>query len=259
MNLPEIYRVSSTSLVHAHAHNDYEKDRPLADALNYGFCSIEVDICCFIGKLFVAHSIFEFCKRKDLEKHYLKPLRALIQQNNGTIFSDNQQLFMLIDIKAVFSKYVYRKLKKILAKYADILTSFENGIEHRKPVVVVLSGKSPLYLLEKEKVRYAGCDGRMEHLDSDYPPSLMPLISENWNSIFEWDGEEAFSAAERQKLVDFCIKAHSRGRKVRFWAIPDKKETQKQIWRELLNAGVDLINTDDLEALSSFLLDYNPA
>jgi hypothetical protein len=37
---------------------------------------------------------------------------------------------------------------------------------------------------------------------------------------------------------------------VRFWGAPDKPE----MWRELLKADVDLINTDKLSELRSFLM-----
>ena len=38
-----------------HAHNDYEHERPLFDALDNGFCSIEVDIFLVGGKFLVGH------------------------------------------------------------------------------------------------------------------------------------------------------------------------------------------------------------
>src|SRR4051794_1044740 len=38
-----------------HAHNDYMHARPLRDALDNGFCSIEADIFLVDGKLLVAH------------------------------------------------------------------------------------------------------------------------------------------------------------------------------------------------------------
>ena len=44
-----------TPLVHAHAHNDYEHKRPLFDALEQGFCSVEADVWLVEGKLLVAH------------------------------------------------------------------------------------------------------------------------------------------------------------------------------------------------------------
>jgi hypothetical protein len=44
-------------LVNAHAHNDYEHDRPLFDALDHGFCSVEADIHLVDGQLLVAHNL----------------------------------------------------------------------------------------------------------------------------------------------------------------------------------------------------------
>ncbi len=42
-------------LPQAHAHNDYEHERPLLDALSHGFCSVEADIYLVDGALLVAH------------------------------------------------------------------------------------------------------------------------------------------------------------------------------------------------------------
>ena len=54
---------------------------------------------------------------------------------------------------------------------------------------------------------------------------------------------------ERARLKEYVANAHSTGRKIRFWAAPD----QPAAWKELAQAGVDLINTDDLTGLSAFL------
>jgi glycerophosphoryl diester phosphodiesterase len=59
-----------------------------------------------------------------------------------------------------------------------------------------------------------------------------------------------FPEAERRKLREIVAKAHAQGRKVRFWAAPDRKA----VWQALLDAGVDLINTDDLAGLREFLV-----
>ena len=48
-------------------------------------------------------------------------------------------------------------------------------------------------------------------------------------------------------------KAHLEGRRIRFWATPEKKS----VWTELVDSGVDLINTDDLKGLSKFIRDYS--
>ena len=54
---------------------------------------------------------------------------------------------------------------------------------------------------------------------------------------------------EKRKLCDFVIMAHRLGTKVRLWASPEKKV----VWDELLKCGVDLINTDHLVTLRTYL------
>ncbi len=60
----------------------------------------------------------------------------------------------------------------------------------------------------------------------------------------------AMPEAEQKKLRDYVKTAHTHGRLVRFWATPEKQV----VWTELADAGVDLIGTDDLPGLRSFLL-----
>src|SRR5712672_4165891 len=62
-------------LVRAHAHNDYEHQRPLFDALEHGFCSVEADIYLVDGKLLVAHDRSKVKPERTLEALYLDPLR----------------------------------------------------------------------------------------------------------------------------------------------------------------------------------------
>jgi hypothetical protein len=56
-------------------------------------------------------------------------------------------------------------------------------------------------------------------------------------------------AGEREKLSAIVKKCHEQGRRLRFWATPENST----LWAELQNAGVDLIGTDDLEALQKHL------
>lgn len=42
-------------LTRAHSHNDYLHDRPLFDALDQGFCSVEADVFYLEGQFLVAH------------------------------------------------------------------------------------------------------------------------------------------------------------------------------------------------------------
>jgi glycerophosphoryl diester phosphodiesterase len=109
--------------------------------------------------------------------------------------------------------------------------------------------------MESQKLRYAACDGRLTDLQSDAPADLIPLISDNWTKHFTWKGIGPMPAEERLKLRQIVEAAHRKGRRVRFWATPDNASVAREaLWRELVLAGVDLINTDDLKGLQHFLL-----
>ena len=57
-----------TPLPQAHAHNDYEHERPLLDALEQGFTSIEADVWLVDGELRVAHDSWEVADAPTLEE-----------------------------------------------------------------------------------------------------------------------------------------------------------------------------------------------
>jgi hypothetical protein len=115
---------------------------------------------------------------------------------------------------------------------------------------VVISGNRPIKYIKSQTTRYAGIDGRLADLKSDAPVHLVPMISDNWTLHFAWRGEGMMPQAERDRLQSMVEQAHQRGRVVRFWATAESAP----LWHELLNAGVDLINTDKLAALRDFLL-----
>jgi len=235
-------------LTQAHAHNDYVHKRPLLDALDHGFTSVEADIFLVDGELLVAHSKREIKPERTLEKLYLAPLRERAKAHNGSIYGDGKPFHLLIDLKSD-GETTYAALAKLLAQYADIVSSVHDGKLTEKAVNVSISGARPIETITNESLRYAGIDGRMSDLDSDVPAHLMPLISDSWFSHFRWGGRGEMPAAEREKLRFAVEKAHAHGRKVRFWAAPDRPEA----WAELQAAGVDMINTDRLAELEKFL------
>lgn len=239
-------------LAHAHAHNDYEHQRPLLDALVHGFCSVEADVFLVDGRLLVGHTQADLKPDRTLENLYLEPLRQRAKAHGGRVFSNGPTFYLLVDVKTA-ADATYRALDRVLAGYADILTVSRAGKVERKAVTVVLSGNRAQKLVEAQHERYLGIDGRLTDLDSKLPADLLPWISDRWGAQFRWNGEGAMPAEERDKLRDMVQKAHARGRLIRFWATPEKTA----VWQELRSAGVDLINTDRLADLQSFLL-QNP-
>ena len=247
-----------TPLLRAHAHNDYEHDRPLYDALDHGFTSVEADIHLADGDLYVAHDSDEITPNRTLRSLYLEPLNRRIAQNAGRVYPNGPQFTLFIDIKTE-AVATYKVLSKMLAEYESIFTTFDSNGRTDKAVVAIVSGNRHASLMESEAIRYAGCDGRLEDLESDAPATLIPIISDNWTKHFSFNGTGSMSAKERQKLRKIVETAHKKGQRVRFWATPDRPSPARQtLWRELLSNGVDLLNTDDLKGLQQFLLQHTP-
>ena len=245
-------------LLRAHAHNDYEHDRPLYDALDHGFTSVEADIHLVNGRLYVAHDSHEITPSRTLRSLYLEPLSRRIAQNAGRVYPNGPQFTLFIDIKSE-AVATYKVLSKMLAEYESIFTIFDSNGRTDRAVVAIVSGNRPRRLMQSEAIRYAGCDGRLEDLESNTPATLIPVISDNWTKHFSYNGTGLMSVKERQKLRRIVETAHKKGQRVRFWATPDRPSQARQtLWRELLSNGVDLLNTDDLSGLQHFLLQYTP-
>jgi glycerophosphoryl diester phosphodiesterase len=234
-------------LLRAHAHNDYLHQRPLFDALAHGFWSVEADVWLTNGQLLVAHDLDKVTPERTLEKLYLAPLGEFSRTNAVTLKRAGP-FTLMIDIKSDATN-TWLALREQLARYTNILTRFDRTGVNLNKVTVIISGNRAIRLIGSEELRFASIDGRLPDLDVNPAISLMYLVSDNWTKHFKWDGRGNIPDAERRRLRDIVSKAHAQGRRIRFWALPDAAPA----WQELHDAGVDLINTDRLEELESFL------
>ncbi|MER6349874.1 phosphatidylinositol-specific phospholipase C/glycerophosphodiester phosphodiesterase family protein [Streptomyces sp. NPDC001595] len=239
----------------AHAHNDYEHPRPLLDALDHRFGSVEADVFLVGDQLLVAHDPQDLDPARTLEALYLDPLAARVRANGGSVYRGHRgSLQLLVDLKTEGSS-AYRELDRRLRRHRHLFTACSHGRVHPGPVTAVISGdRAARAPMEAQTVRHAFYDGRLADLGGPAPASLIPLISDNWTLQFTWRGAGDFPAAERQKLHTIVSAAHARGQRVRFWATPDQPGPERDaVWTELLAAGVDHLNTDDLAGLEAFL------
>lgn len=241
-------------LTNVHAHNDYEHTRPLLDALDHGFCSVEADVHLVNGELLVAHSRSQVKPGRTLQSLYLNPLRQRVLQNGGHVYPNGPEFTLLIDIKGDW-RTTYPVLRAIFQDYTNILTSFDADGKHTRAITAILTGNRSTEMFKGEALRYAAMDGDLPDLDSNEPATLIPWISSHWTVHFKWRGTGAIPESEKKKLLDIVARAHQQGRRVRFWGAPD----QPAFWRELMNDGVDLLNTDDLAGMEKFLNAQAPA
>jgi hypothetical protein len=258
------------SLRRAHAHNDYEHTRPLLDALDAGFTSVEADV--YVAPLpagtpgalagatglYVAHDPQDIRPENTLAALYLEPLKARIAENDGCVQEDCAPFYLLIDAKTE-GETTYAAVEAELAKYDALFVKYINGGLREGPVMATLSGNRPKATMAAATSRYTFYDGRFADLDSNDPVTLIPLISDSWTSQFGWDGTGEMPATQKAKLAEAIAKIHAKGQRLRLYAVPDAAGPDREnLWRELLAAGQDHINTDDLEGLRTFLLANDP-
>jgi len=246
-------------LPQAHSHNDYEHTRPLRDALDQGFTSVEADIYLVDGQLLVAHDLADTRPDRTLESLYLEPLRERVLANHGVgVYRQRMEFQLLIDVKGDANS-TYAALEKRLhdPRYSFLFSVYAFGHVKKRAVTAVISGGRPKDVMLGQKFRLAFYDGRIKDqndLGIGSDPRVTPLVSDSWTGLFTWTGDGPFPAEERAKLHDLVKRAHAAGQRVRFWATPDAAGPGRDaLWKELVAAGVDHLNTDDLPGLANFL------
>jgi len=231
-------------LPNAHAHNDYLHPRPLLDALDQGFCSVEADVFPVDGDLLVAHTRPEIRPSNTLKRLYLDPLAARIRANRGWVHTRGQRFQVLIDFKTEGEICLGTLLRQLRAYPELVGTWAQPG-----PVSFVISGARPMALLEKLDGFPVSIDGRPSDLGKGVSARAMPLVSDSWWNHFKWTGNDPMPEPEKAKLRALVQQVHGEGKTIRFWASPDRPE----VWNELRSAGADWINTDRLADLREFL------
>jgi len=232
-----------------HAHNDYNHERPLIDALEQGYTSIEVDVFPINGKLYVAHDPPEdLSQYATIEEMYLKPLANYLEAQGGKLYSDDTtRLILMVDVKRDGPE-AYRILRELLVDYQDIIWHKAHDAYTDGPVRVILSGNRPYESVLQDEEMYIGLDGRPDDLGKGYSSLVMPVISQNFRIALSWNGQDRLSRHDFLPVHNMTQQAHAEGKIVRLWASPE----DESVWDLALEAGVDLINTDQLERLRKY-------
>lgn len=237
-------------LTRGHSHNDYQQTRPLLDALDRGYMSVEADVFLVDGELLVAHDRKDCRKERTLRAMYLEPL-AERAARGGKVYAGvpgkTLPVALLIDIKTD-GEAAYAEISRELAEFPSAFTSCDGGVVVERAVTVVISGDIPRATMTAQRERRAFVDGRAPDLDGPReaaaPPSLVPVVSLPWTPRFAWIGLGPMPTAQRTQLRGLVAEAHARGYRIRFWGTPNLKE----FWETLLAEGVDVIGVDDLPA-----------
>ncbi|MCE1178506.1 MAG: hypothetical protein LWW86_05675 [Micrococcales bacterium] len=237
-------------LLEGHARNDHQRARPLLDALAHGFTSVGIDVWSVGGTLLLGSDWPDRGRRLDVE--YLEPLAELVRANGAVFPGRDIPVRLLIDIRSIAAP-TWQALERALVDYAPMMTAAVDGRVFPGAVTAIISGHRDLAALEAAPVRRCFADGRVADLGRGIPPAVMPLVSDSWAAHFSWVGESAMGERDRRTLRGLVDRVHDEGRLLRFYGTWDWAGPQRdRLWSELLDAGVDLISTDDLAGFADF-------
>ncbi|MCH8613534.1 hypothetical protein [Arsenicicoccus dermatophilus] len=240
----------------AHAHNDYLHARPLQDALDHGFTSVEADVWLVEGQLCLGHTAPD-C-RKTLEGKYLEPLAERVATRGGSVYSGWSGTFqLLIDVKSD-GPTTWPVVEKALAAHPELITHWQDGVRSPAPVMAVISGKRSLTQISSAPTRWSAYDGGLGDLDRGLSPELMPMVSGDWWETFTWRGGYPIPADQKARLEAYAAKAQEHGYTLRFYGTPDLDDPataakRRNVWNAEKAAGVHWLNSDNLAVLESYL------
>ncbi|RAY17240.1 hypothetical protein DPM19_03595 [Actinomadura craniellae] len=276
-----------------HAHNDYENRNPLADALDNGATSVEVDVFQERdGTLSIRHDRNNDARHLILREQYLSYLALRAQQNGGEIYPGRSEPFeVFIEFKeggADAYAQLIREMtttrpplppdvrlvlpmpeKPIFDPVANTLggepipanVTFSKGFEIRRDA----NDRPYCVLPEQLDATRPGYDPRIA--------SRVTVLNGKFGDCLRNDGDEfRINPAERDRFGALVRRAHGSGHRVRIWGGPDgrqrrdfgtfwpcvrgdkcKGELRDGWWRTVLDTGVDYLVTDHLTRGSQWL------
>lgn len=226
------------STANAHSHNDYLNASPFYAAFNNGFASIEADIFPVNGKLYVAHSKKEIGPENTLKKFYIDPLARELAAHPA------RKMKLLIDIKDNYKVSLDLLLKELIP-----LNSFLSSPEAIKPLTILITGTRPPPSEYNNYPSYLFFDDDLKLTHTPRQWQRVGQVSLSFTRYSAWKGEGKPAKGGIKKLRHVIDSVHTAGKTIRFWAAPDNKRS----WRLQKKLGVDLIGTDRVEELGSFL------
>jgi len=252
-----------------HSHNDYWREVPLLTALSYGVASVEADVWLFEDDLLVGHDPESLTADRTFDSLYVQPLlKILDSQNPDTIYttaapqringifdtSSGTSLNLFVDIKTSGESTlpVILEALKPLREAGYLTTYYSNGTTIPSAITVIGTGNSPLDLVKALDPRDYFFDGPLANL-TGFQLTLSPVASTDYAVAVGWNGVGTISDDQLTNLRKLIDDAHALGIQARFWDTPGwPVSARDNVWKALLDNGVDWLNADDVEAASQF-------
>jgi hypothetical protein len=140
---------------------------------------------------------------------------------------------------------------------AGYLTTFQsNGTFHPSAITAIGTGNTPLGGIMALSPRDLFFDAPLTNLTGGqvvYNSTISPIASTDYATAVGWSGIGNISDTQLTKLRQYISDAHSLKIAARFWDTPGWPIfARNNVWKVLLENGVDWLNVDDLKAASEF-------
>ncbi|PWW79762.1 hypothetical protein C7212DRAFT_349457 [Tuber magnatum] len=247
-----------------HSHNDCWRDVPLYSAISNGAISVEADVWLYNETLYIGHDASSLTENRTFESLYINPLVDILTKQNPTscfapsktrngVFdtSISQTLFLFVDLKTP-GKETWPAVVRALAplRALDYLSSIKDNVLIPGPIIVIVTGSTPLDAIHPLSTRDYFFDGALWTLNSqNITKAISPVASAQLSAAVGEVGHEGLNAKQRGMAKKQVEEAHKKGIFVRYWDLPGWPVSLRNgVWRDLVRAGVNLLNVDDLEA-----------
>lgn len=251
-----------------HSHNDYEHRIPLFEALGSGCISVEADVHLKDNDLLVGHSDANLHKDVTLRSLYLEPLQRILEEQNGGTSSrrgvydlaPEQTLVLLVDFKSSGPE-AFAEMDAQLEPLRDLdfLTYWDGTTRIMRPLTVVASGNSNFdsVLALNATHRDIFWDAKLERLvalDDNFDNESPTYKFNQSNSYFastEFRNAMVYTSPnDTGRSPNQLEQARVRGLLTRYWDTPTEPPNLREVvWRFLVDAGVGVLNVDDLGAV----------
>lgn len=254
--------------VPVHSHNDYERRIPLFEALGSGCISVEADVHWKDNDLLVGHSDANLHKDVTLRSLYLEPLQRILEAQNVATstrrgvfnLAPEQTLVLLVDFKSSGPE-AFAEMDAQLESLRDLdfLTYWNGTTRIMRPLTIVASGNSNFdsVLALNATHRDIFWDAKLERLvalDDNFDNGSPTYKFNQSNSYFastEFRNAMLYvSPSDTGTSSTQLEQARVRGLLTRYWDTPSEPPNLREVvWRVLVDAGVGVLNMDDLGAV----------
>ncbi|QKZ13099.1 glycerophosphodiester phosphodiesterase [Spirosoma sp. KUDC1026] len=219
------------------AQDDHRQPRPFITAYEQKADFIEADVWLQNDKLVISSTKPQpGTPAPTLDSLYLSPIRRLFAQHDGYVSPDRRYTFgLVLDVKdnqeAVLTALVDQLQQNVM---------LFNRTANPNAVQIIISGNRPKIESFLDQSALLQFDGRPSEIYDEETLVKVAMISDNFDSYSQWNGEGKMPEADQDKLKRVLKRAHSSNKPFRLSNVPPNANALKQ----LKKLGVDIIGTD---------------